>query len=40
MKRQDNQWLADILAATDAIASHIGRGSLDDGLIFEPFGSG
>lgn len=38
MSRRDDQRLADILAATDAIASHVShvsRGSLSDGLIFD-----
>jgi uncharacterized protein with HEPN domain len=35
VKRRDNQRLADILAATDAITSHVNRGGLDDGLIFD-----
>lgn len=35
MNRRDDQRLMDILAATDAIASHISRGSLSDGLIFD-----
>lgn len=35
MSRRDDQRLADILAAVDAIASHISRGGLHDGLIFD-----
>jgi uncharacterized protein with HEPN domain len=35
VKRRDDQRLADILAATDAITSHVNRGGLDDGLIFD-----
>lgn len=35
MSRHDDQRLVDIIAAADAIASHIGRGGLDDGLVFD-----
>lgn len=35
MSRRDDQRLADILAAGAAIADHITRGELDDGLIFD-----
>ena len=33
--RRDQQRLDDVLAAAAAIAAHIGRGSLDDGLVFD-----
>lgn len=32
--RSDRQRLEDVIAATDAIASHLSRGTIDDGLIF------
>ena len=35
MSRRDDERLADILASADAIASHLRRGSLDDGLVFD-----
>lgn len=35
MSRRDDERLADILASADAILSHLGRGSLDDGLVFD-----
>lgn len=35
MSRHDDQRLADILAAATAIAEHMGRGGLDDGLVFD-----
>jgi uncharacterized protein with HEPN domain len=35
MSRRDDERLADIVASADAIASHLRRGSLDDGLIFD-----
>ena len=35
MSRHDDQRLADIFAATEAIAAHISRGGLDDGLVFD-----
>lgn len=35
MSRHDDQRLADILAAADAIADHLQRGGLDDGLVFD-----
>ncbi len=35
MSRHDEQRLADILAAAAAIADHMGRGALDDGLVFD-----
>jgi uncharacterized protein with HEPN domain len=33
--RRDDERLADIVAAADAIASHLERGRLDDGLVFD-----
>jgi uncharacterized protein with HEPN domain len=33
--RSDREWLMDIVDAIDAIRSHLQRGSLDDGLIFD-----
>ena len=35
MSRRDEQRLEDILAAARAIAEHLERGSLDDGLVFD-----
>lgn len=35
MSRRDDQRLGDILAAVAAIDDHLGRGSLDDGLVFD-----
>lgn len=35
MSRRDGDRLADILAAAAAIADHLGRGELTDGLIFD-----
>ncbi len=35
MSRRDDEWLADISNAIDAIMSHLKRGSLDDGLVFD-----
>ncbi len=35
MSRRDDQRLADILAAAAAIADHLTRGDLDDGLVFD-----
>lgn len=35
MSRRDDQRLADILAAADAIGAHTRRGGLDDGLVFD-----
>ena len=35
MSRHDDQRLADILAAATAIADHLQRGDLDDGLVFD-----
>ena len=35
MSRRDDERLDDILAAVEAIGEHLGRGSLDDGLVFD-----
>ena len=35
MSRRDQERLQDILAAADAIASHLERGEITDGLIFD-----
>lgn len=35
MTRRDLQRLEDVFAAIDAIREHLGRGSLDDGLVFD-----
>ncbi|MGH3369518.1 MAG: HepT-like ribonuclease domain-containing protein [Nocardioidaceae bacterium] len=35
MSRHDDERLADIVASADAIASHLRRGRLDDGLVFD-----
>jgi uncharacterized protein with HEPN domain len=35
VSRRDEQRLEDIVAAADAIARHVRRGSLDDGLVFD-----
>ena len=35
MSRHDQEWLADIADAIAAIADHLRRGSLDDGLVFD-----
>ena len=35
MSRHDDQRLADVLAAATAIADHLRRGDLDDGLVFD-----
>ena len=35
MSRRDDERLADILASADAIGSHLRRGTLDDGLVFD-----
>jgi len=35
VSRRDDQRLTDILAAAAAIADHITRGTLDDGLVFD-----
>jgi uncharacterized protein with HEPN domain len=35
VSRRDDERLSDILASADAIASHLGRGALTDGLVFD-----
>lgn len=35
MSRPNDQRLEDVIAAAHAIADHMGRGGLDDGLIFD-----
>ncbi|MBI2706089.1 MAG: DUF86 domain-containing protein [Actinobacteria bacterium] len=35
MSRRDDERLADVIAAAEAIASHLDRGGLDDGLVFD-----
>lgn len=35
MSRHDDQRLADILAAADAIEAHLKRGGIEDGLVFD-----
>ena len=35
MSRRDEQRLEDVLAAARAIAEHLERGGLDDGLVFD-----
>lgn len=35
MSRRDTERLQDVLAATEAIASHLARGDITDGLIFD-----
>jgi uncharacterized protein with HEPN domain len=35
LTRRDDERLVDILASADAIASHLARGRLDDGLVFD-----
>ena len=35
MSRRDDDRLADVIAAAEAIASHLQRGGLDDGLVFD-----
>lgn len=35
MSRRDDERMADIVASADAIASHLRRGGLDDGLVFD-----
>jgi uncharacterized protein with HEPN domain len=35
VSRHDDQRLADVLAAATAIADHLRRGALDDGLVFD-----
>ena len=35
MSRHDDEWLADIIEAIAAIRSHLQRGTLSDGLVFD-----
>jgi uncharacterized protein with HEPN domain len=35
MSRRDEERLSDVLAAASAIAAHLERGSLSDGLVFD-----
>jgi uncharacterized protein with HEPN domain len=35
VSRSDEQRLADVVAAIEAIRAHIARGGLDDGLVFD-----
>ena len=35
MTRRDRERLQDVIAAAEAIASHLERGDLDDGLVFD-----
>lgn len=35
MSRRDDERLADVLASAEAIGSHLERGGLDDGLVFD-----
>jgi len=35
VSRRDDVRLADVIAAADAIASHLDGGGLDDGLVFD-----
>jgi uncharacterized protein with HEPN domain len=35
VSRHDDQRLVDILAAADAIAAHLQRGGIEDGLVFD-----
>lgn len=35
MSRRDDERLADVVAAAEAIAAHLTRGDLDDGLVFD-----
>ena len=35
MSRHDDEWLADIIEAIAAIRSHLKRGTLSDGLVFD-----
>jgi uncharacterized protein with HEPN domain len=35
VSRRDDQRLEDVLAAITAIEEHLGRGALDDGLVFD-----
>jgi uncharacterized protein with HEPN domain len=35
VSRHDDEWLADIIEAIAAIRSHLQRGALSDGLVFD-----
>jgi hypothetical protein len=35
VSRRDDERLSDIVASAEAIASHLERGGLDDGLVFD-----
>jgi len=35
VSRRDDEWLADIIEAIAAIRSHLQRGTLSDGLVFD-----
>lgn len=35
MSRRDDERLADVIASAEAIAAHLERGGLDDGLVFD-----
>lgn len=35
MSRRDEERLADVLASAEAIRSHLERGGLDDGMVFD-----
>ncbi len=35
MTRSDREWLEDIVNAVEAVRSHLQRGGLDDGLVFD-----
>lgn len=35
MSRRDDERLADVIASAEAIRDHLGRGGLDDGLVFD-----
>lgn len=35
MSRRDDERLADVIASAEAIRSHLERGGLDDGLVFD-----
>jgi len=34
VSRRDDERLADVIASAEAVASHLDRGGLDDGLVF------
>jgi uncharacterized protein with HEPN domain len=35
LTRSDREWLEDIVNAVEAVRSHLQRGGLDDGLVFD-----